>query len=95
MKNTRRNKMTQENKQSEQDPITVAGKIWAEIKDKSVEMFSLPAKPLREYAKMVPIEPSKLYLSYTIPALLPALEPVLGTKYKIDLVDKYLVISLA
>ena len=53
-------------------------------------MFSLPAKPLQSYAKMVPIEPSKVYLTYNASALLPALESVLGSKYKLEIVDKYI-----
>ena len=74
---------------------TKSEKIWEEIKDKQVEMFSLPAQPVQKYAQMHLIDHNKLHLTSTIPALLPTLEVALAPKYKVELVDKFIVISSA
>lgn len=59
-------------------------KIWAEIKDKKMEIFSLPAQPISKYCKPILVNPQKLYLTSTVSAVLPALESTLAPKYNVD-----------
>jgi hypothetical protein len=78
------------------DPKTVslADVIWEEIKDKQLEMFALPKQFVHMYCNPIPIDPgAKLYLTYTVPAALPALETALAGKYNVERVDKYICVS--
>jgi hypothetical protein len=74
---------------------TVAGEIWAEIKDKNIEMFALPDQTVSMHCHPVPIEPAKLYLTTNSSAVLPSLETAIGKKYVIELADKFVVVSRA
>ncbi len=74
---------------------TVAGEIWNEIKDKSIEMFALPDQKVHMHVHPVNIEPTKLYLTLQSSATLPSLETALGKKYNVELMDKYAVVSRA
>ena len=74
-------------------PLSLADKIWSEIKGKQLEMFALPKQFVEMYCEPIMIEPSKLYLKFTVPAVLPALEVALGEGYLVDLVDKYICVS--
>jgi len=71
-------------------------KIWEKIKDIKLEIFALPNQKVFTYFKPVPIEPSKLYLSYSVPAALPSLEDalkVLDTEYEIGVSDRFVTIQ--
>jgi len=70
-------------------------KLWSELKDKKIEMFSLPPQPLSSFCKPAIVDPTKLYLLPTASSLLPGLETALGNAYKVELVDKYIVVSKA
>lgn len=72
---------------------TDAEKIWQEIKDKSIEMFSLPSQKVHQYCTPVTIEPSKLYLKASATSVLPALEATLGSKFLVERMERFLVVS--
>jgi hypothetical protein len=74
--------------------LTTAEKIWADIKDHKIEMFSLPAQLISKFVSPVTVEPTKLYLTFTISAVLPVLEEALKAKYTVQQVDKWIVVSL-
>jgi len=73
--------------------LTVADKIWEDIKDVKLEMFALPNQFVNSYCKPVPIEPTKLYLTFSASAVLPALELAIQGKYDVELVNKYIIVS--
>ena len=90
--------MTKKTNKPENMPVsstqmTEADKIWEEIKDKSIEMFALPDQTVALHCVPVAVEPSKLYLVIRSAATLPSLETALGTKYVVELVDKYVVVK--
>ena len=72
---------------------TLADKIWDDIKEKPVEMFALPKQFVHMYCKQIKIEPSKLYLTFTVPAILPALEVALEGKYTVERLERYISVS--
>lgn len=74
---------------------TEAGKIWDEIKDKSIEMFALPDQKISKYAAPYPVEPNKLYLVTSASSALPSIEAAIGNKYTVELVDRFVVVSRA
>lgn len=73
---------------------TVAEKIWENIKDKTIDMFALPGQTPAKYCKPVTVEPHKLYLKFTVSAVLPALEEAFKSIYNVELVDKYIVMTI-
>lgn len=89
--------MTAENKEPKTEKVkvaekTVADRIWDEIKNKKVNMFALPNQTVSSYCNVVTIEPSKCYLEYTVPAILPALEAALGAEYKVDVAGRFITV---
>lgn len=72
---------------------TEADRIWSEIKDKKIDMFSLPSQVVSQYCKPVAIDPSKLYLLLTATSVLPALETSLGENYVVDRVERFVTVS--
>lgn len=72
---------------------TVAEKIWDEIKDLEIEMFALPNQQVHHYCKPVSIDPSKLFLTFTVGSVLPSLEAAVSPKYSVEKQDKFLVVS--
>ena len=70
-----------------------AGKIWDEIKEKTIEMFALPDQKVSDHCTPVNIEPSKLYLRTKSSAVLPSLEVSCGKKFTVELVDKYVTVT--
>lgn len=72
---------------------TEAGKIWNEIKDKEVDVFSLPNQTIAQHAVPAIVEPSKLYLLTRFSSALTAIEAACGKKFNVDLLDKYVVVS--
>lgn len=75
------------------EPETEASKIWNEIKDKEILMFALPNQKVSDYCSPVLVEPTKLYLLVTATSVTPSLEAAVGSKYSVDLVNKYTVVS--
>jgi len=74
---------------------SVSGTIWAEIKDKNIEMFALPNQKVNMHCHPVTIEPSKLYLLTNSSAVLPSLEAAIGSAYVVELADKFVIVSRA
>lgn len=72
---------------------TVAQKIWDDIKDKPLDMFGVPGLTAAKYCQPVPVDPNKLYLGFTVSAVLPALELAYKGKYEVELVDRFIVLS--
>lgn len=71
---------------------TEASKIWAEIKDKKMDLFALPGK-VSDFCTYQDVEPSKCYLVLKAGAALSALEEVLSATFKVELVDKWATVS--
>lgn len=80
-------------KNLENNTDSVAEKIWNSIKGKKVEMFALPDQYVHMYCEPIPIEPSKLYLKFRVPAILPALEEAVKNTHKVERMDKYIVVT--
>lgn len=74
-------------------PQTEADKIWLEIKNKKIDMFSLPSQVVSQYCKPAPIEPSKLYLIPSATSVLPALELALGESYVVDRIERFITVT--
>lgn len=72
---------------------TVAQKIWDDIKDKPLDMFGVPGLTAVKYCQPIPVDPNKLYLGFTVSAVLPALELAYKGKYEVELVDRFIVLS--
>lgn len=72
---------------------TEAEKIWKEIKDKPIEMFSLPLQVVHQYCEPIAVEPTKLYVKSSPTSVLPALESALGDKFAVERMERFLVIS--
>lgn len=74
---------------------TQAQQIWAEIQGKPLEMFALPAQTVAKYCTPVTVEPSRLYLDYKgVGAVVPALESAIGSKFAVELMDRFVVVSV-
>lgn len=80
-------------KAEEEKKVTEAEKIWNEISNLPLEMFSLPDQTVRKYCTPVSIEPSKLYITASVQAVVPALETAIGKKFDIEMATKYIIIS--
>jgi hypothetical protein len=74
---------------------TVAGEIWNEIKDRTIEMFALPNQVVSMHVHPINIEPSKLYLTLNSTSVLPSLETAIGKKYAVELADKFVIVTRA
>lgn len=74
---------------------TEAGKIWSEIKDKSIEMFALPDQKVHQYCQPKLVDPTKLYLDITASSVLPSLEAAIGSNYTVELANRYVIVSRA
>lgn len=77
---------------SSQGEMVEADKIWSEIKDKKIDMFSLPNQIVSQYCKPILIEPSKLYLIASATSVLPALEFALGNDYVVDRMERFITV---
>jgi hypothetical protein len=75
------------------EPKTEADKIWSEIKNKRIEIFSLPSQIVSQYCKPSPVEPSRLYLIVSASSVLPALETALGPSYVLDRMERFVTVS--
>jgi hypothetical protein len=72
---------------------TVAQKIWEDIKDMKIEMFSLPDQMVHQYCKPVDLDPAKLFLTVTAGAVIASLEAIVTPKYNLDVQERFVVIS--
>ncbi len=69
---------------------TNSQKIWDEIKNKKIDMFSLPDQSVSMHCTPVWIDPDTLYMTYKASSVINQLEESLGTKYKFSLDGKYI-----
>jgi hypothetical protein len=67
-------------------------KIWNEIKNVQLDLFSLPDQTVAKYCNPLPIDPNSLYVTITATAVLPALDIAL-TNFNVEAVGKWIVIS--
>jgi len=74
---------------------TEAGKIWSEIKDKTIEMFALPDQKVHQYCQPKFIDPTRLYLDISASSVLPSLEAAIGNNYTVELATRYVIVSRA
>lgn len=86
-------KKTNKSNETPTEPKTEADKIWNEIKDKKIEIFSLPSQIVSQYCKPSPVEPSKLYLIVSASSVLPALETALGPAYVLDRMERFITVA--
>ena len=72
-------------------------KIWEEIKDLKLGMFTLPNQFVHLYYKPINVDPNKLYLTGLTKAtsVLPALELAVSPKYQIEQVDRFIIVTLS
>ena len=78
---------------SEAAAQTEADKIWLEIKNKKIDMFSLPSQVVSQYCRPASIDPSKLYLIPSATSVLPALESALGEAYVVDRMERFITVA--
>ena len=76
--------------------LTQAEKIWNEISGVKLDMFALPKQLVSTYYKPLFADPNKLLLVPLTKAssALQALETEIGSKYVVELSEKYVVVSL-
>jgi hypothetical protein len=60
---------------------TVAGEIWAKIRNLKIDVFSLPYQIVEFHAIPQAIDPTKLFLKLKSSAVLPSLEIALEDKF--------------
>jgi hypothetical protein len=84
-----------EKKEQPKKELTESDKIWHEIKDKPIDMYSLPDQVVSDHCTPLPVDPNKLYLTLKSAAALPALEIALGVKFTFELAEKYVIIKRA
>ena len=77
---------------SESKEMTVAEKIWFDIKDKPINMFALKNQTPAKYCQPLFIEPNRLYLTFSIGSVLPALETAFG-EYNIEMSGQFIFVS--
>jgi hypothetical protein len=69
--------------------------IWAEIENLPIQMFGLPDQTVRMHVTPVTVEPSKLYCTIRSSATLPSLESALGSKFIVELADRFVIVARA
>jgi hypothetical protein len=74
-------------------PLTEAQKIWEEIRQVQLNMFALPDQTVEMYCKVYPIEPSRVYMTVKVSAVLAALEDTLGKWYNFDTAGKFVLVT--
>ena len=80
-------------KQNLDDTKSEADLIWEEIKDKKIQVFSLPEQTVSAYCTPTSIEPSKLYLLSNASSLLPVLETALDGSFSVDRFERFITVS--
>lgn len=73
--------------------LTEAQKIWEEIRQVQLNMFALPGQTVEMYCKVYPIEPSRVYMTVKVSAVLAALEDTLGKWYNFDTAGKFVLVT--
>lgn len=73
--------------------LTESQKIWEEIKDIDLLMFSLPNQKVSDFCYPFPLDPSKCFILPKASAVLPALEEAIGKNFDCVMMDKYIMVS--
>jgi hypothetical protein len=73
--------------------ITAAEQMWNEIKDREVQMFSLPGQTVAHYCTPTPIDPSKLFLTYTVSSCIPAVEAAIIKDFDFEIAKNFIIIT--
>lgn len=77
-------------------PVTLVGeadKIWQEIKNVDLGLFTLPGQTVEKHCVPQFVEPSKLYLLIQTGAAVAALEEVFKKVYVIEQAGKYITVA--
>lgn len=72
-----------------------AQKIWEEIQNLEIQMFGLPEQTVAHHCTPVTVEPNSLYLITRSSATLPSLEAAIGSKFTVELADKFIIVKRA
>lgn len=70
-------------------------KIWDEIKDFGINIYALPNQRVQDHVTVLEVPGNELYVKLKSTAVLPALEECLGTKYSVELCEKYTIVRRA
>ena len=82
--------MTKEVKQAESDLI------WDEIKDLSIDIFSLPNQKVSDHVNKLNIPGNQLFVALNSSAALPALEISVGRRgFEVEQTPKYIIVRRA
>lgn len=82
-----------EKKSDEKQMPSIAEEIWTDIKDKEIQMFSLPGQKVSDYCGPVLIDPSRCFLLFKASAVLPSLEAAVGSGYECYAAGKYIIVA--
>jgi hypothetical protein len=76
---------------------TLTQKIWDDIRNVKLNMFSLNNQFVHGYYKPLFVEPNRLYLvgATTATAALPALEEAISPRYQVEQAERFVIVSLA
>ena len=64
--------------------LSESEKIWSEIKDLKLDLFALNGQFVNMHCSPTVIEPTKLYLTLSAPAVLVALDNALSDRFDIE-----------
>lgn len=67
--------------------------IWDEIKDKTLSLYALPGQKVSTHVEKLPVPGDKLLVKLKSPAVLPALEEVLGDGFILTPNEKFIVVE--
>jgi len=70
-------------------------KIWDEIKNVGINMFALPNQRVQDHVTVLDVPGNELYVKLKSTAVLPALEECLGSKFSVELCEKYTIVRRA
>lgn len=86
-------KNTEKNKEVSED--TLAKKIWNQIKNTRLELFGLPNQFVYLHCTPMFLDDNKLFMTIGAGSVLTSLEAALSPKYKVEMADKFVIVSLA
>jgi len=74
---------------------TEADKIWDEIKDLPISMFTLPGQKVSDHLEKLEVPGNELYVRLVSSAVMGSLEEAIGDKYAVEQAEKYTIIKRA
>lgn len=66
---------------------TVADEIWAEIKDKTIEMYALPGQTVADHVTRKVVPGELVFLKPKSPAVIASLQEAIGKDYICNVLD--------